>query len=647
MRKVILAALAATTAILAPGSAWAQSSFSGPAMSFPASSISVPRTSNINLPNFNVVPTRIWVDVNINHVDVNDLTFVLKHNGVSVTLMANKCSSDSNNSDIGVLRFIDTATFVPPSAGNCVSGGATKLVKPQSPLSAFTSASAAGTWTLEVSDYIINSKGTVNSWTLNIEYPGGQQYSYSWSSGTWSAWSSTCGTGTRTRSVVCKRNDGQTASDSMCTDSRPESSQEELRTESCEKKWYVYSTSVPDACGTTSGTRTLHCHLHTPGGGAIPENHEAALDACDPSTRPASPFPTTNYEACGHDWQYGTWSEWSTTCGSATRTRTRTCIRSDGTDVTATDAAKCGASEATTQNQVNVSSCSYRWIEGTWNTTPACGPTDLSRTVVCRRSDSTTVGDDKCAEPKPDTNRPAAAGTTDYSTCTFSWLRGAWSPIPAGSCGTVTRTRSVSCMRSDGAAAPSTACSSGSRPDTSGVFTTYAGCTYDWKQSGYRLGACNAGQQTYMATYSCRRSTGDWVDADYCLSSQPRLVSTKTCDHWRDHANDPYADARPGDTAPTQLYSPGGVQAGTGQAPVSAGSSGGGTALPPSAHTGGSYDPTTGQYTTPTGEVLDGGFWDAMTNTYWDSPQAYQQWQDFQQTGARPDDIIIMRRKIL
>ena len=637
MKKSIALGMALMAVVLS-GRAEA-SSFTGPKMSFPAASTTTPRTSNIDIPNFNVTPTRIWIDVNINHVDVNDLTFVLKHNGIAVTLMTKKCSSDSNNSDIGVFRFIDTATYVPSSAGNCVTGGATREIKPEKALSAFYSGSAAGTWTLEVSDYIVNSAGTVNSWTLNIEYAGGQQYSYDWKDGTWSAWSTTCGEATRTRTPYCQRSDGTTVADSSCTGTKPTTSETQTQTATCDKKWYVYSDTVPDACGPATGTRVLHCHLHYPGGSTITPDHEADLSVCDQSTKPAISYPTTNYQACGYDWSYGVWSDWSTTCGSATRTRTRTCTRSDGVEVTATDPSKCGTPAATTQTQTNVSTCEYAWNVGSWSTTPACGPTDESRTVQCRRSDGTMVADASCTDVKPVTNRTAADGTTSYSACTFAWRTSAWSPIPPATCGSTMRTRSVSCVRSDGTDAPTSSCPATKPSETTNTIS-YAGCSYSWRQSGYTLGRCDNGQQTYTATYSCRRSNGATVGASYCTDTQPRRTETRECAYWEEHSNDAYPDAQPGDPAPQPVtYSTGGVTAGTSQQPVSRNPSS--TEGKPGANTGGTYDPTTGTYTTPTGEVLTQGYWDALTNTYWDSPEFYQQWKQ----GAA-GDLIIMRRVI-
>lgn len=609
------------------------SSFTGPKMTFPAASTSIPRTSNIDIPNFNVTPTRIWIDVNINHTDTNDLTFILKHNGIAVTMMTKKCAVD-----VGIIRFIDTATYVPPATSNCVTGGATREIKPEKALSAFHSTSAAGIWTLEVSDYIVNSPGTINSWALNIEYSGGQQFTYDWKDGTWGAWSATCGDATRTRTPFCQRSDGATAADSFCTGTKPATSEAQLQTSGCSKSWYVFSDTVPDACGPSTGTRTLHCHLATTDGTTFSGNHEADLAMCDQSTKPAASYQTTNYASCSYTWQYGAWTPWSTTCGSATRTRARTCLRSDGVTTTTGDSGKCGASEAVTQTQTDVSSCTYQWNTGAWATTPSCGRTDESRSVSCRRSDGTTVADASCTGAKPDTNRPAATATNDYRACTYSWKTTPWSPIPPTTCGLTSRTRSISCTRSDGVDAAASSCTS-ARPATSTLSTSYVGCGYAWAQSGYTLGRCTSQLQTYTATYSCRRSNGMWVDAAYCTDRQPQRTDTRDCGYWQQHANDPYPDVRQGDPAPTTAYSSTGSTSGTSQQPVTVAPTA--TEGKPGANTGGSYDPTTGKYTTPQGEVLSDGYWDALTNTYWDSPEFYAQWK--QKASA---DVVIMRRVI-
>ena len=66
-------------------------------------------------------------------------------------------------------------------------------------------ARVSGVWK-DVGQIYINIKGT---WK--------PVWSYSWNTGNWGSCSASCGNGTQTRTVTCKRNDGQTVADSLCT----------------------------------------------------------------------------------------------------------------------------------------------------------------------------------------------------------------------------------------------------------------------------------------------------------------------------------------------------------------------------------------------------------------------------------------------
>lgn len=66
-------------------------------------------------------------------------------------------------------------------------------------------ARVSGVWK-DVGQIYINIKGT---WK--------PVWSYSWNTGSWGSCSVSCGNGTQTRTVTCKRNDGQTVADSLCT----------------------------------------------------------------------------------------------------------------------------------------------------------------------------------------------------------------------------------------------------------------------------------------------------------------------------------------------------------------------------------------------------------------------------------------------
>ena len=50
-------------------------------------------------------------------------------------------------------------------------------------------------------------------------------WSYSWQTGNWGSCTQTCGGGTQSRSVYCYRADGFTVIDSLCSGTKPSSSQ--------------------------------------------------------------------------------------------------------------------------------------------------------------------------------------------------------------------------------------------------------------------------------------------------------------------------------------------------------------------------------------------------------------------------------------
>ena len=79
--------------------------------------------------------------------------------------------------------------------------------------------------------------------------------SYSWIQGSWSGCSASCGGGTRTRTVTCQRQDGQTVADSFCSGGKPATS-ESCNTQSCVS--YSWNAGGWSTCGGACATKTSY-----------------------------------------------------------------------------------------------------------------------------------------------------------------------------------------------------------------------------------------------------------------------------------------------------------------------------------------------------------------------------------------------------
>jgi hypothetical protein len=343
--------------------------------------------------------------------------------------------------------------------------------------------------------------------------------SYGWAADVWGAPSTSCGSATQTRRVYCQRSDGTEVPDAQCagTGTRPDGTLASYQTSGCSFSWSAGSWSglVP-ACGSTVENRSVTCTRS--------DGQPAADGQCDPATRPAAQRPGTSYQTCGYAWETGSWSTPSRTCGSATRTRTVTCGRSDGTTV---DDAQCtGARPDADETVTDYSACSYRWTYTDWLVAQGCGATMDRRTASCVRQDGVQVDGGYCGGDV--TADPVIRASTDYSACSFEWRTGSWSTPSA--CGMATRTRTVTCTRSDGTAASDAQCEAGSRPATSEQVADSSGCLYDWVQTSTGdWSTCVNGVQSRAVTAECRRSDGTVVSDALCPTSHPPVSETRGC----------------------------------------------------------------------------------------------------------------------
>lgn len=226
-----------------------------------------------------------------------------------------------------------------------------------------------------------------------------------------------------------------------------------------------------------------------------------------------------------NEFVYGNWGAWNSTCStSATRTRPAQCTRKyNGKSL---DEAQCaGITKDASQTQQVLTGCTYKWNVGEFGSYDSgCSDTARrTRSVSCIRSDRTTVDDGSCsgAGTKPATTETSA----QYSSCTYAWGTptewGAWSD---GCSANANRTRTVSCMRSNGAVVAEAMCSgSGARPATSENGSNYAGCSYTPRDMG-RTECANSQLQQY---WDCTRQDGQTgFPANYCGKTNPE---TKSC----------------------------------------------------------------------------------------------------------------------
>lgn len=196
-------------------------------------------------------------------------------------------------------------------------------------------AKVAGTW----KDVLVPYVKTGGVWRAT--------WSYSWTIGSWSGCSTTCGTGTQSRSVVCKRNDNITVADKFCT---------------------AYGLSKP-----------------------------ATSQSCTESSGCVS-----------YSWYTGAYGSCSTTCGSGTKTRTVYCRRNDGTRVS--DSYCSGTKPSTSTSCSSTSGCTYSWYSGSYGSCSislgrsVCGQGYKYRSVYCRRSDGSSMSDSYCSGTKPSTS---------------------------------------------------------------------------------------------------------------------------------------------------------------------------------------------------------------------------------------------------
>lgn len=347
--------------------------------------------------------------------------------------------------------------------------------------------------------------------------------SYSWLTSDWGAWNSGCSTtAQRTRTTVCMRSNGDAVPDSECTSrglAKPNLTEIAPQYGLCS---YSYSAGnwsgwSSDCSNNSTRTRTLTCYRSN--GDAVPDAECSSRNV----TRPTTSETSARYGSCAYSWNVGAWSGYSSTCSTAaTRTRSVSCLRSNG-DVLADSECitRVGAKPATSETSTQLGSCSYsavNWSGWSWNST--CSSTAVrTRTAQCLRSDGAIVANSEC------TNRGIGLSESvqeaNYSSCGYGFETGGWGGWSSSCSSSAVRTRSVVCRRSDGAIVPDYECTNRgqARPTGSESSPQYGGCSYSYTTGGWSSwnSTCSSNAARTRAV-TCLRSDGTIVPDAECAN---------------------------------------------------------------------------------------------------------------------------------
>jgi len=207
-----------------------------------------------------------------------------------------------------------------------------------------------------------------------------------WLVGKWEGCSSTCGEGVSSRSVSCIDLDGNPAAD--CDESvRPSITKQCQSHSNCNYSWQVGEWgSCQAGCGASTSTRFVTC--------VDVDNNVVEDVLCSvTSSKPVSEQPCTNFDTCTYKVEYSAWSECSSRCVTGTQTRTAECKRSDNSVV---DISFCSDVELV-QDCTGTDVCTFDWEYGEWGScSNTCGDGTRTRTATCMASDGSVASNELC-----------------------------------------------------------------------------------------------------------------------------------------------------------------------------------------------------------------------------------------------------------
>lgn len=177
--------------------------------------------------------------------------------------------------------------------------------------------------------------------------------SYAWKTNSWGAWSNSCASSaTRSRSAYCERSDGTTVADSNCSGTKPVSSESGSNYSGCTYSYQTGSWVDPGPSCTSSEVQSRSVTCKRSNGDTVANSN--CSGATPSSTRTVSDYSDCTAQTSV---KWGEWIYSSTCSASATKTRTAICMV-DGKEVNSSLCSTYGGKPVTqTATESNMTGC--------------------------------------------------------------------------------------------------------------------------------------------------------------------------------------------------------------------------------------------------------------------------------------------------
>ncbi|XP_021377154.1 thrombospondin type-1 domain-containing protein 4-like isoform X2 [Mizuhopecten yessoensis] len=234
-----------------------------------------------------------------------------------------------------------------------------------------------------------------------------------WQTGDWGQCSVNCGAGEKQRTVQCVDARDRPVRAELCDSPTPRDV-ETCNQGPCEHHWFLsqWSHECSSTCSGGVQTRSVHC--------ATIRGHKALDVSCGLDSRPADQQQCNNTRStryCGNSWFAGPWSQCSTSCGDGLKSRHVLCLEVDSShNSRAVSLDMCdNRTKPLSQEPCHQSSCGAQWHMSEWTQCPVtCGEGQVTRTVMCLDRNKQPVS--SCEQ----SDRPTSRDTCNQQACIAS-----------------------------------------------------------------------------------------------------------------------------------------------------------------------------------------------------------------------------------